>query len=133
MCVVRKLFSFVSRGYGKPMKMVLVVRADLKLSKGKTGSQCAHAAVLCYHNTMEAKPDLCSSWFMQGQPKIVLKVDTLSEIKELETKAKQDGVITAIVRDAGRTEIAAGTVTVLGLGPDTTDKIDSIVRHLKLL
>lgn len=115
------------------MKMVLVVRADLKLSKGKTGSQCAHAAVMCYHNTLQTKPDHCSSWFNQGQPKIVLKVDNVGELNELETKAKQEGVVTAIVRDAGRTEIAAGTVTVLGLGPDTTEKIDSIVRHLKLL
>lgn len=132
MCVLRKVFSLIS-GQVKPMKMVLVVRADLKLSKGKTGSQCAHAAVLCYHNTLETKPDLCTSWFNQGQPKIVLKVDNVGELKELETKARQEGLITAIVRDAGRTEIAAGTTTVLGLGPDTTEKIDSIVRHLKLL
>uniref|UniRef100_A0A336LKH5 peptidyl-tRNA hydrolase n=1 Tax=Culicoides sonorensis TaxID=179676 RepID=A0A336LKH5_CULSO len=130
MCVMRKILSLVN---GKPMKMVLVVRADLKLSKGKTGSQCAHAAVMCYHNSMKLKPDLCSSWFHQGQPKIVLRVDNLDELKELETQAKKVDVMTAIVRDAGRTEIACGTTTVLGLGPDTSEKIDTIVKHLKLL
>lgn len=133
MCVLRKVFSLIISHGGKPMKMVLVVRADLKLSKGKTGSQCAHAAVMCYHNTLEIKRDFCISWFNQGQPKIVLKVDNVGEMKELEQKAKQVGVITAMVRDAGRTEIAAGTTTVLGLGPDTAEKIDSIVGHLKLL
>lgn len=30
-----------------PLKMVLVVRTDLKMGKGKIASQCSHAAILC--------------------------------------------------------------------------------------
>lgn len=28
-------------------KMVLIVRTDLKMGKGKIASQCSHAAILC--------------------------------------------------------------------------------------
>ncbi|XP_063708027.1 peptidyl-tRNA hydrolase 2, mitochondrial [Culicoides brevitarsis] len=130
MSFLRRIITKIS---GTPTKMVLVVRADLKLSKGKTGSQCAHAAVICYHRTLDRHPDLCSTWFAQGQPKIVLKVDSLTELKELQKAAKAQGIVAEAVRDAGRTEIEAGTTTVLGIGPDDKEKIDSIVKHLKLL
>lgn len=31
--------------YGEPLKMILVVRQDLKMGKGKIAAQCCHAAV----------------------------------------------------------------------------------------
>ncbi|CAF5038945.1 unnamed protein product, partial [Rotaria magnacalcarata] len=41
-------------------------------------------------------------------------------------------VVTSIIRDAGRTEIASGSITCLGLfGNDS--QLDSITRHLKLM
>ena len=36
---------------------------------------------------------------------------------ELKKKAAEKGLINSIVRDAGRTQIAAGSRTVLGVGP----------------
>lgn len=130
MYTFRKLVSLITQ---EPLKMVFIVRADLKLSKGKTGSQCAHAAIMCYQRTLDEKPDLCREWLIQGQPKIVLKINNVEEIRELETSAVKQGLITAVVRDAGRTEIPVGTITVMGIGPDTVEKIDLLCKHLKLL
>lgn len=117
----------------RPTKMVLVVRADLRLSKGKTGSQCAHAAVMCFAKAHEESRDLCRVWLGQGQPKIVLKVETLDELNDLKRQVVDAGVLHGTVYDAGRTQIPAGTLTVLGIGPDYSDKIDPLVNHLKLL
>uniref|UniRef100_A0A182PZP6 peptidyl-tRNA hydrolase n=1 Tax=Anopheles farauti TaxID=69004 RepID=A0A182PZP6_9DIPT len=134
MNVFRTLLANASGG-GAPMKMVLVVRSDLGLKKGKIASQCAHAAVLCCMraaNGLDGKAKL-DAWLMQGQPKIVLRVDSLEAMHSVSAQAKQVGVIAEIVRDAGRTQVASGTETVLGLGPDQSEAIDSLVGHLKLL
>ncbi|PIX43420.1 peptidyl-tRNA hydrolase, partial [archaeon CG_4_8_14_3_um_filter_38_5] len=37
------------------------------------------------------------------------------------------------IRDAGRTQIPPNTITALGIGPDNEEKIDKIVKNLKLL
>lgn len=43
------------------------------------------------------------------------------------------GVTNVIIHDAGHTQVASGTATVLGLGPATGDLLDAISGHLKLL
>ena len=46
--------------------------------------------------------------------------------------AKAAGIVTAVIADAGKTQIAAGSRTVLALGPAPIDKIDAVAGHLKL-
>ncbi|KAI8122541.1 Peptidyl-tRNA hydrolase [Lucilia cuprina] len=119
-------------------KLALIVRADLKMSKGKTAAQCAHAAVLCVQeaqssNEREAQ-QLLDSWLVKGQPKIVLKVDGgFEDLIKLQEKAAECGVVSALVQDAGRTQLAAGTATVLGIGPDTVEKIDKLVGLCEII
>jgi peptidyl-tRNA hydrolase len=43
------------------------------------------------------------------------------------------GVCAKIIHDAGRTQIASGTATVLGVGPGPRSMIDKITGGLKLL
>jgi peptidyl-tRNA hydrolase, PTH2 family len=119
--------------FGSKLKMVLVIRADLKLTKGKLGSQTAHAAVSCFKKTLDSKPKLANQWLNIGQPKIVLKIENLSELEILRDKAESADLITTLILDAGRTQIAAGTATCIGIGPDYDEKIDAIVKDLKLL
>jgi PTH2 family peptidyl-tRNA hydrolase len=38
-----------------------------------------------------------------------------------------------VVRDAGRTEVEAGSVTVLAVGPATAELIDMVTGELRLL
>lgn len=63
----------------------------------------------------------------------MLKVDTLEELERLQSAAHGANVVAEVVRDAGRTQIAAGTATSLGLGPDYDEKLDALVKDLKLL
>ncbi|XP_058464496.1 peptidyl-tRNA hydrolase 2, mitochondrial [Malaya genurostris] len=118
---------------GGPMKMVLVVRSDLGLSKGKIASQCAHAAIMCYIRSTNVNEAKLQNWLLQGQPKIVVKIENLSEFEKLAALARQKSVVAEIVRDAGRTQVQSGTETVLGLGPDVSELMDPLVEHLKLL
>ncbi|XP_011180500.1 peptidyl-tRNA hydrolase 2, mitochondrial [Zeugodacus cucurbitae] len=116
-------------------KLVLVVRGDLKMSKGKTAAQCAHAAVLCYQQSQKdnEKKKIAENWSIMGQPKIVLRANKLEEITNLQNRAKNAGVVAELVRDAGRTQLEAGTATVLGIGPDIEKNVDELVSNFKLL
>lgn len=115
------------------LKMVLVIRTDLKLTKGKIASQTAHAAVSCYKKTLDSNPKIADKWWRIGQPKIVLKVDNLAALESLQDQANRVGLVTSLILDAGRTQIDPGTATCIGLGPDYDEKIDAIVKDLKLL
>ncbi|KAF5398005.1 Peptidyl-tRNA hydrolase 2 mitochondrial [Paragonimus heterotremus] len=61
-------------------KMVLVVRTDLNMGKGKIAAQCSHAAVSCFQYAQAHNPSLLATWEEQGQPKIVLKSESLHEL-----------------------------------------------------
>jgi PTH2 family peptidyl-tRNA hydrolase len=113
-------------------KMALIVRSDLKLSKGKIASQCSHAAVLCYQTALKSNSKLASQWSSMGQPKIVLKVDSLNELEILYKTAKDKKLIVELVQDAGRTQVAPGTKTTIGL-LDYSDSVDVLTKELKLL
>lgn len=48
-------------------------------------------------------------------------------------QAKQEGIPCYLVTDAGRTQIAAGSHTVLALGPWGKSRLDKLTGHLGLL
>ena len=50
----------------------------------------------------------------------------------LQKQAKEIGLCAVIIHDAGRTQIASGTATVLGIGPGPSAVIDNVSGHLKL-
>lgn len=109
------------------------MRSDLKMSTGKIGAQCAHASVICYTRAQKRKPQHLDAWLGLGQPKVVLRVASQGEIDYLAKIANEKDIVNGLVRDAGRTELLSGTITVLGIGPDTKSKIDEITGKLKLL
>ena|SRR3989338_7707459 len=112
------------------MKQVILVRDDLKLPKGKMAAQCSHAAVEC---VLQSDKEKVKVWRTNGMPKVVLKVTGLKELKEYNQFAKDAGLVTALISDAGRTTVEPGTITCLGIGPDKDEKIDKIVHELKLM
>ena len=111
------------------MKQAIIVRHDLKLPIGKACSQSAHAAVEAVLRSDKKKVD---KWRNDGMPKIVLKVKDLKELLMFNQMAKDEGLITAVITDAGKTTVAPGTTTCIAIGPDKEEKLDKIVKELKL-
>ena len=114
-------------------KLVVAVRTDLKLSAGKTAVQVAHAAVSCAVQCLQKEKKKFSSWMDEGQRKIVVRVKNLEELHSLREEARRNGLITSLIADAGLTEIPAGTVTCVGIGPAENQEIDIVTGHLPLL
>ncbi|XP_022126548.2 peptidyl-tRNA hydrolase 2, mitochondrial [Pieris rapae] len=114
-------------------KLILVVRTDLGMSKGKIAAQCGHAAVGAYEKALKRDPEGLKYWQMTGQAKVAVKTDSVDEIKQIADNAKKMGIITSMIRDAGRTQIAPNSITVLGIGPAPKNVVDKVTGHLKLL
>lgn len=112
------------------LKQVIVVRDDLKLSRGKLAVQVAHAAIIGY---LKSDSSLRRRWLDEGQKKVVLKVKSLEELLGIKHKAESLGLTTGIVQDAGLTEIPPGTITAVVIGPDEERKIDKVTGNLPLL
>jgi peptidyl-tRNA hydrolase len=88
--------------------------------------------VSCFKRALESNEPLVNKWLSAGQPKIVLKVNSLDELDELKRKANELDIINALILDAGRTQVIAGTATCLGL-LDHNEKLDLLTKELKLL
>ncbi len=112
------------------MKQAIVVRADLKMSKGKIAAQASHASVECVLNSSREK---VKEWRLEGMKKVVLKVGSLKELAAILQAAKDDGLTACMITDAGRTEVEPGSKTCVGIGPDDSEKIDMITSKLKML
>ncbi|GAA5929378.1 hypothetical protein JCM21900_002281 [Sporobolomyces salmonicolor] len=117
----------------EPCKLVLVVRTDLNMNKGKIAAQCGHATLACYKSLIQANPALVRHWERTGQAKIAVKCDSEEELLILQASAKSLGLCARSIQDAGRTQVAAGSTTVLGIGPAPVRIVNQVTSHLKLL
>ena len=115
------------------ISMVIITRKDLKLSSGKLAAQAGHAAVNCALTARKLKPKLLEEWRNSGSRKIVCQVNNLEAMKRLYGEARELGLVTEMVKDAGRTEIPAGTITLLGIGPGPRIVIDELTGTLPLV
>ncbi|XP_058813453.1 probable peptidyl-tRNA hydrolase 2 [Topomyia yanbarensis] len=119
--------------YGGEYKMILVVRNDLKMGKGKIAAQCGHAAVGAYEGALTKTPSILRKWQRTGQAKIALKVESEQQLMEIYRTAKANNLNCCLIRDAGRTQIEPNSKTVLAVGPAPNEVFDMITGHLKLL
>ena len=112
------------------MKQVILVRQDLKLPKGKMSVQVAHASSSAL---IKSHKDDLKKWQSSGMKKVVLKVEDEKELFKYKQQAEDLGLVTALIEDAGKTVVAPGTVTCLGIGPDKEEKIDKVTGKLKMV
>ena len=140
----------VTASAGEEMKMTLVVRKDLKMSTGKIAAQCSHAAVaavdLVNDAALEAEtsgkelsggkaewPGWLDAWRTLGCKKVALRVDDEAAMLALAAAARKAQLPHYVIQDAGRTQIAAGSRTVLAVGPAPASRVDAITGELKVL
>uniref|UniRef100_A0A7S2ZHR8 peptidyl-tRNA hydrolase n=1 Tax=Rhodosorus marinus TaxID=101924 RepID=A0A7S2ZHR8_9RHOD len=114
-------------------KIVLCVRTDLGMKKGKIAAQCGHATLGVYKEAVRFRPREVNAWEENAQPKIAVQIKSMNEARGLERAARSRGIPTYMVYDAGRTQISAGSMTVLAIGPARKDELDAITGKLKLL
>ena len=114
----------------KELKQVILVRKDLKLSKGKMAAQASHASV---EAVLKSSKDDVGVWRSQGMKKSVLAVADKQELLLYVQRAEVAGLVVSIITDAGRTHLEPGTMTCGAIGPATEEKIDTITGKLKLV
>ena len=112
--------------------MALIINRSLGMSPGKVAAQVAHGAVLATLKAMKVRPEVLETWVQQGQRKICLQSSSKEDMLALEQRCQKKRIQFTEVRDAGLTEIPAGSLTVVVLGPGSQPKIESLTRMLKL-
>ena len=118
-------------------KLVLVVRTDLGMGRGKIAAQVAHAAVTAVLAAQGAQDAQRGSdfraWLLEGQPKVVLRAGSAAELSQIADAARAAGLAAEIIRDAGRTQLAPGTLTCCAVGPAENSQVDAVTGGLALL
>jgi peptidyl-tRNA hydrolase, PTH2 family len=114
-----------------PYKMILAVNTDLSMGKGKIAAQCGHAAVGCYRLAHRRIPHAVAAWNYTGCAKIAVKCPE-HEYVFLMDQCRSKGIPYYLVEDAGRTQIAAGSRTVLAMFAPVA-VLSTVTDHLKLL
>src|SRR4030065_2934665 len=115
-------------------KQAIIVRIDLGMSKGKLCAQSAHASLDAALKVMKQdeifKLSTFKDWLKEGAKKVVLKVESEQALIKLRDEAVRASLKNSLIKDAGLTEIPAGSVTALAIGPDEESKIDKITKNL---
>lgn len=115
------------------LKMVMCVNTELGMRAGKIAAQCAHAAVGVVKLIRKHNHSLLKQWEEYGSAKIAVKCPNQAQLLQLQEAAKAQGIPCYLVTDAGRTQIAAGSQTVLAMGPWGKSKLDKLTGHMKLV
>ncbi|TIB39096.1 hypothetical protein E3P86_01292 [Wallemia ichthyophaga] len=82
------------------------------------------------------RPDnvkLLRHWERTGQAKITVQAKSEEELMILQAQAQSVNVCAKTIQDAGRTQIEAGSTTVLGVGPAPVDLVNVVTSEQKLL
>ena len=116
-----------------PFKMVLVVNQGLGMTKGKIAAQCGHATLGAYKRARAHSRNVLRFWEHTGQAKVAVKGTDDAVLIDVQRRAREKGLVTYRVRDAGRTQIPAGSMTVVAIGPAPVSAFGDVTDGLKLL
>jgi PTH2 family peptidyl-tRNA hydrolase len=115
------------------VKLVIAVRKDLDMGKGKIAAQASHAAVSCALTAQRADKKIFKAWINGGQKKIVIRVDNEQQLIDLIRESRNAGLITEPINDAGHTQLSPGTLTCAGIGPAEEEILEPVTGKFSLL
>jgi len=135
-------------------KMMIVMRRDLKMRKGKIAAQAGHACIEAILRALQKEKCIndfemidgemvlknigkqntpLSDWFLYGCAKVCVYVDSEEELLDIAKKAEEKGIIAAVITDAGMTEFhEVPTKTCLALEPLPAEIANEITGALPL-
>jgi len=132
-----------------PVKQSLIIRVKYPDGKGgltgvragKLIAQGSHGACsfLCEHLKRPwwkfwhrlSTPELL--WLNGSFKKVCLQVNSEDQLLDIYNKAKSIGLKAYLIQDSGLTEFSGiKTYTCVSIGPDYSEKIDSVTKDLKL-
>jgi len=133
-------------------KMVIAVRRDLRMRRGKEGAQVGHASMWWLQQRLrdavereengDAPDNVCEALRLSGPEvawltgggckKVVVQVADLGELLALRKRARDAGLEAHLVVDAGLTEFGEPTPTCVGIGPDREELLDPVTGDLEL-
>ena len=114
-------------------KMMIVVRKDLNMRKGKMIAQGGHG-VGGLLMSGSIPPDAMQGWRESGTAKIAVGIDSEEGLLDLTQRARAAKLPVNLVRDSGRTEFnGEPTYTVAAIGPARSEQLDPLTGDLKLL
>ena len=119
-------------GVSGECKIVLVVADELGMSPGKMAAQCSHATLGLYRALLLSKAAWLDAWEAQGEKTVVLRGESVELLDALQAHATSLQLPTYMVEDAGRTEVAPNSRTVLAIG-GLSDMVDMVTGHLHTL
>jgi len=130
-------------------KQIIIMRKDLNMRKGKMIAQGCHAslaAVLSQTYYTEEnyagepirmfnnKSGPLKDWLDGQFTKICVSVNSEQELIDIINKAKDAGLITSLITDAGHTEFnGVPTITCGAVGPAYSNDLIGLTDHLPLL
>lgn len=125
--------------YDGPYKMVFVVNTELGMGVGKIAAQVAHAALGLHRELIDKEmeenkeygPLTCWEDY-DGERKIALRGENKQHLLDLMQQAKDSSISYYLVSDAGHTQVAPGSNTVLSIFGKESE-VNQITGKLKLL
>ena len=131
-------------------KMVIVMRRDLHMRKGKIAAQAGHACVeavlaAARRDGLAAKlsedtwtEEECRrfpllGWLSEGEKKVCVYVDGEDALMDIDRRLKEAGILSAVICDAGHTEFhGEATLTCLATEPAPDERLDPVTGVLPL-
>ncbi|MBN1329545.1 MAG: peptidyl-tRNA hydrolase [Candidatus Heimdallarchaeota archaeon] len=114
-------------------KMVIAIRTDLKMTKGKMATQAAYAAVVALEEAKKNHIKWVQSWYHEGQKKVTVQIDTEQELQTLYQKAQRNNLPCSLVKDNSIEEKNTTNFTAVAIGPTPNDILDKLTSQYKLL
>lgn len=117
---------------------ILAIKSEQLSATTTTSSSSSNTAdTVSTANTLDETSRLWLMWYdawhASGCSKVALQCPDEKSMMAVARHAKEKQLPFYVIRDAGRTQIAPGSKTVVAVGPGPKSLVDEVTGHLKLL